>query len=130
MIDEKRLKARMAALLKGIEKELPVMCKEIGARQRDMTVTLASTFMTIVKMVDDLAEKGCWIPCSERLPDNPKQVLICVKFVADWGKDYDINLGEYWDGADGWGIEGGEVIAWMPLPEPYKEGDKGWQDLT
>ena len=122
MIDEKRLKARMAALLKGIEKELPAMCKEIGARQRDMTVALASTFMTIVKMVDDLAEKGCWIPCSERLPDGRKDVIVTFGYefpVIAWYSE----VNKQWKNSSTDHVIHGEVVAWMPLPEPYKESE-------
>ena len=59
-----------------------------------------------------------WIPCSERLPENSRTVL-----VTDWGetcvgKRYD---GRWWD-CDGNVLK--DVSAWMPLPEPYKGGEQ------
>ena len=60
-----------------------------------------------------------WIPVSERLPDDGKEVLMSLA----WGVD----IGEYRDGE--WRSEwinhydDDNVIAWMPLPEPYK-GDE------
>lgn len=60
-----------------------------------------------------------WIPVSERLPGKNKEVLIS----CEWGVD----IGQY--DADGWRSEwinhydDDSVLAWMPLPEPYKGGD-------
>lgn len=59
-----------------------------------------------------------WIPISERLPEVDKYgeayVLVCMddEFIATttYVKD---------EGFELWADSGG-VIAWMPLPEPYK----------
>jgi len=59
-----------------------------------------------------------WIPTSERLPEVDKYgeayVLVCMddEFIATttYVKDKGFEL---------W-ADSGEVIAWMPLPEPYK----------
>lgn len=64
-----------------------------------------------------------WIPVSERMPENRNQeVLISLK----WG----IDIGRYSDGE--WHSEwinhydDGNVLAWMPLPEPFKaESEEG-----
>lgn len=68
-----------------------------------------------------------WIPCSERLPEEDKDVLCKtlaeVMFVASYGKLH------RWTDEKGWiitpslervGIS--SVDYWMPLPEFYKEG--------
>ena len=60
-----------------------------------------------------------WISCSERLPNERKEVLITLEFGVD--------IGEYRDGS--WHSEwiyhydDDNVFAWMPLPTPYKGGD-------
>ena len=63
-----------------------------------------------------------WIPCSERLPEIYEEVLVCTVY----GDQYVWNLTDG-DGSYMWEDEYGywqcfeSVIAWMPLPKPYKE---------
>ena len=59
-----------------------------------------------------------WIPCSERLPDKQRYCLTSCRngLVCE---DFHWNNG-YFDKADKYHHE---VIAWMPLPEPYRGGD-------
>lgn len=64
-----------------------------------------------------------WILCSKELPPDDRTVLVTLKWSED---DYEVTLGEYWHdspSSKGWGTYEGHVIAWMPLPEPYKDGD-------
>jgi len=65
-------------------------------------------------------QTGEWIPVSERLPEERKAVLV-------YAPEYKNIYCAYLDG-DTWFILGGygsyavaNVIAWMPLPEPYME---------
>ena len=59
-----------------------------------------------------------WVPCSERLPENGGTVL-----VTDWGET---DVGRRFDGrwldCDGNKLK--DVSAWMPLPEPYEDGEQ------
>ena len=71
---------------------------------------------------------GGWIPVTEKLPENGCGVLVTVN-----GKHNNIifvnalEIAEYRN-TEGWIIEGyldwldPNVIAWQPLPEPYKGG--------
>jgi len=52
-----------------------------------------------------------WIPCSERLPDQNGKYLVV-------GRQKAINILKF-DGGRWYGKWG--VVAWMPLPEPYRE---------
>lgn len=73
------------------------------------------------------ADKGSWIPVEERLPEEKKSVLV------QWEKyDRHLNvtltyLDVMWlDDAEEKvfetinGVPNGKVIAWRPLPEPYR----------
>jgi hypothetical protein len=68
-----------------------------------------------------------WIPCSEMLPEPRKAVL-------GYAPRYQNIYALYYDSAYGWMIwnplrddcfpnSQGEIVAWMPLPEAYREGD-------
>lgn len=102
-----------------------------------------------ISIVNELAEeyKGGWIPCSERLPKchlvrdifkRPNKwqtdiVLVTVKSTECDGVHYyvaeDYMVGSSKEGVD-WLLRCGyggsavyhqEIIAWQPLPEPYKK---------
>lgn len=70
-----------------------------------------------------------WMPVGERLPEESDPVLLYYE--RDSWQDNkrlrvkDIDKGWQWDGF--WhvdGVSGVKAIAWMPLPQPYKEGEK------
>lgn len=75
---------------------------------------------------ENIEEESRWIPVSERMPELDTPVL------AQWRRYYsdenniDIlylnGLGEWY--ADS-GMPNGKIIAWMPLPESYKEQENG-----
>lgn len=68
---------------------------------------------------EDAEEKdrlGQWVPCSERLPEDNTDVIVCfysgtVTEMRYWGNG--IFQGIYEHTAK-------TIVAWMPLPEPYK----------
>ena len=72
-----------------------------------------------------------WIPVTDRLPEKPYGCLVTVWDTDPVTMDDVENLlpyfvgwdGEQWNDADGYQCPF-EVVAWMPLPEPYKEGDQ------
>ena len=66
-----------------------------------------------------------WIPCSEKLPELRKDVLVTVKYTGFMGMHgYWIKTGHMEAENDWWGdCAGGEVIAWQPLPKPFQKGD-------
>ena len=73
-----------------------------------------------------------WIPCSERLPEDYEEVLVWFEYFryGVYNRLYQTHgIGDYSSEYDSWMInhESGwsklRVIAWMPLPEPWKEGE-------
>lgn len=67
-------------------------------------------------------EQTRWIPCSEKMPDINIHVL--AQFVMG-GMAECYYAHNWWHIVGGFRISGDEVIAWMPLPEAYKEENNG-----
>ena len=60
-----------------------------------------------------------WIACSERLPEEEADVLLSLRSL-DVYTGFRANAeGCFYIDGDGY-VEYENVIAWMPLPEPYK----------
>ena len=60
-----------------------------------------------------------WIPCSERMPSEDGWYLIALAF--EWGIEYEAGR---WEDGIWWNPNSHVNVAWMPLPQPYKETDQ------
>lgn len=72
----------------------------------------------IIGVIEDLPSAQQWIPCSERLPEQSGFYLVTYNWFGHLSRSI-----QHFDGYD-FKIsttEIGDVTAWMPLPEPYKE---------
>lgn len=74
---------------------------------------------------------GGWIPVTERLPEESFGCLVTVMDCEPYTQTEFENILPYFVGYDGesWNDSDGEkipfeVIAWMPLPEPYRESEE------
>lgn len=89
-----------------------------------------------IERVKEIPSANQWIPCSERLPEDTGDYLVWALFVCEeyptysivhydadceafgeWNDFYDTHTLGFLD-SEFEEIEG--VIAWMPLPEPYR----------
>lgn len=88
-----------------------------------------------VKIVEKEEEhNGGWIPCSEKLPENDDDVLCWYEYrIMQGTHEGEMNrkfeIGYYNKYFKRWGgeVSSGrdcKVIAWMPLPKPYKEDEE------
>lgn len=93
----------------------------------------------VIETISELDPKPRWIPCSERLPEEDKQEYLvtakalkrnCLDMASFTTDLYSVDKYDFYDrkGEPGWYfldselgfVELHDVIAWMPLPEPYK----------
>ena len=82
-----------------------------------------------------------WIPCSERLPEEDTEVLISYRYKEGEGDTDHVNIDitsygtvcfggreihtlKEWRQPFDYFHANYEVIAWMPLPEPYREDEQ------
>ena len=62
---------------------------------------------------------GGWIPCSERLPEIEADVLLSLRSLDVYTGFRANTEGSFYVEGEGY-VEFENVIAWQPLPEPYK----------
>jgi hypothetical protein len=77
-----------------------------------------------IRSLPSVTPKARWIPCSERLPERDENVLTYHR-----NESFDYQYVSWIDDYSGkWagfiGNLSDEVLAWMPLPEEYKEEDE------
>lgn len=102
--------------------------KGIQAAKDDPCIVDAMTDWAI-RQIKAMPTMGGWVACSERLPEEEGEYLIwCVsydvttgnKVINAYGISYYDTQFEAWTGVNVGGFLWNEVVAWMPLPEPYK----------
>ena len=71
-----------------------------------------------IEALEQEPKTGEWIPCSERLPEDGQGVLVTVD-----ANKWNIEVGSciYSGGTFHSKLYDLDVLAWMPLPKPYRE---------
>lgn len=79
-----------------------------------------SALKALINLQPTINPEPRWIPCSERLPIKDEPVFVYLfgdsPYLAWWN-------GRDWDTEDFTVDRSEEPIAWLPLPEPFREGE-------
>ena len=99
-----------------------------GILTKKVEKEIDETLKGILADINEQPTVNEWIPCSERLPENSENVLVQIdnltiieQYIAYFDKKKEVWFTQ--DYTYQFGCGGHGVIAWMPLPEPYKEAD-------
>ena len=118
--------------LVGHDSEMANHCKQDCNDVNDCTLCVWDKAIEIVKQeaekfgTDINVVSNGWIPCSEKLPEEYGDYLV---WWTDITRKQYYEIAEYepnngWIGEIPQAVKGKySVIAWQPLPEPYKESD-------
>ena len=101
-------------------------CLECAKEHRQLAAWLRE-LKQLKEQMSSSEEPNKWIPISERPPEDKTYVLTTIKVPnriaharSGWYEDGFF----YNDNGDIWKATDMEVIAWMPLPKPYKGGEE------
>lgn len=87
-----------------------------------VTTSWADAYSEVADMVEEMPtieerKTGKWIPCSERLPDMHDEVLVTARGEVSIAWLY---VDGKWRSNDMPQPMLRDIIAWMPLPEPWR----------
>lgn len=87
---------------------------------------LEGTSLVGFKNAPTIEPEPHWIPCSERYPEQDERVFVAIGDYDYFVWDCMSNRGDdyFWEDEQGFYHNKYEVIAWMPMPEPYR-GEQG-----
>ena len=91
----------------------------------------AKTIQRCIEVLSNMSSADRWIPCSERLPEPNRHDAVNVDvyylaqtefgdmIVASYNESHEGT--KWWEQMYSYRIFDDEIVAWMPLPEPWKE---------
>lgn len=110
--------------------EMFLLDPNTGETLKEPRNDMDKTTIDACKGAIELLEKTKWIPISDRLPDIDETVLVddgLDIFVAWWVND---GFEAKWHSLDESYNPNRPILAWMPLPEPYKAESEGKNGFT
>lgn len=124
MIDEKKL-------IEEIKKMFVSLTTADGSAEVDVCIhSYDEALYDVLNIIQELPIEDEWIPVEERMPDYMQDVLVTY-IGRDDGLHY-CDDAAYFDSSNRWVWSSPsnfkyvepEIIAWMPLPEPYQGKEK------
>ena len=111
-----------------MESTVAIDCFEKDCEHNDCTVCVCERAMEIIRSHMDEVENDDWIPYTEQ--NIPKKEGIYLVTCDD--KEYPVKRMRFKENLWYWtyGIYDGRILAWKPLPEPYRVADskQDWKE--
>lgn len=121
MIDEKKLLDELTQKGQSLQKHLK-HAEDNGNELFDFGLkSQLAMLKSIISCIAKQPQTDKWVPCNDRLPEDKRTVLMCGD--AGWIKTGWYDRGCWWMGFSLADIKD-DVIAWQPLPEPYKPSNQ------
>lgn len=113
--------------IKELRKEIESLCGNCDRPDKEELGKIIISSMALGFSYGMEADRPLeWIPCSERLPSKPKNYPYCeirrTYYLVSLESGCVKTLGYEFD-RDEWQYTASRVLAWMPLPEPWKGAD-------
>ena len=108
----------------------PIMTHEIGLLADEIKEKTKADFLALCADESSSENSNKWIPCSERLPKADEYNGDVAKYYLVQNEYGDMLVArythsDYWEQIYQLKPIGDEIVAWMPLPEPYKAESEG-----
>lgn len=89
---------------------------------KNLYLLLSTIVDDCIDFVENQPKIGEWIPCSERLPENISTVIVQISEIQKPTFGWYASINKKWilSEKDFVDLEKYTVVAWRPLPEPYK----------
>lgn len=109
------------------------LIKEIKENVRLHKMEDIDAYIEIMNIIEGQPKVDEWIPVEERLPNNDEEVLVWFEYFRYGSYDclfqtvgIGLMINDHWscivNGTTGW--KDLKILAWMPLPDEYREEDK------
>lgn len=126
MIDEKKFYEETNHMIdaRDIYRYIKMMINPYGKPFEGTIFEFGNKLMDYIIRMEKQPKVGEWTPCSDKLPEEGKNVLCMEEGTQSIYVGWMINveeLGSCWFDDAGFSMQ---VVAWMPLPEPYRGDEK------
>lgn len=133
------MKKAFEKIIDELKQESIIVDNDAGHRAVEIIEHIAEEYKSTeyINCSTDKSTDG-WIPCSEQLPEEGVDVLVWFEYfrfgnynrlfqTAGISYTYDGKWSGFVNGSSGW--RDLKIIAWQPLPQPYKECEQSEQGI-